>query len=121
MKKYSMKLNAICIKQELAEMRKKVKHPCETEVWAYSKHKALVIGLGHFISEKLPNLRTIGQKVVDGVRVARNKLSGWMFSATTPVAAFKPALGAGIASAFAIALGLAGSRGAWKGFSRTEW
>jgi hypothetical protein len=60
------------------------------------------MGLGRFIGEKLHNLRTIGLKVAHGVRVAGNKLGGWMLSA----AAFDPALGAGIASAGAIARGI---------------
>jgi hypothetical protein len=66
------------------------------------------MGLGHFIGEKFHNLRTIGEKVAHGVRVAGNKLGGWMLSAAAPVAAFNPVLGVGIASAGAIARGVGG-------------
>jgi hypothetical protein len=66
------------------------------------------MGIERLIGEKLHNLRTIGQKAAHGVRVAGTKLGGWMLSAAAPVAAFNPALGAGIASAGATARGIGG-------------
>jgi hypothetical protein len=73
------------------------------------------MGLGRLIGGKLHNLRTIGQKVAHEVRVAGNKLGGWMLSAAAPVAAFNLALGAGIASAGAIARGIGGIAGGVEG------
>jgi hypothetical protein len=73
------------------------------------------MGLGHFIGEKLHNLRTIGQKVAQIVRVVGNKLGGWMLSAAAPDAAFNPVLGAGISSAGAIARGIGGIAGGVEG------
>ena len=69
------------------------------------------MGLGHYLGEKLHQLRTVGQKVAHGVRVAGTKLGGWMLNAAAPVAAFNPALGAGLASVGAIATGVGGIAG----------
>ena len=68
------------------------------------------MGLGHYLGEKLHQLRTVGQKVAHGVRVAGTKLGGWMLNAAAPVAAFNPALGAGLASAGQLPPGSAVSR-----------
>ena len=73
------------------------------------------MGLGPSLGEKLHSLRNIGQKVAHGVRVVGNKLGGWMLSAAAPVAAFNPVLGAGIASAGAIARGIGGIAGGVEG------
>ena len=71
--------------------------------------------LGRFIGEKLHKLRSIGQKVAHGVHSVGNKLGGWMLSAAAPVAAFNPVLGAGLASAGAIATGIGGLAGGVEG------
>jgi hypothetical protein len=75
---------------------------------------------GRFIGEKLRSLRSLGQKVAHGVHVVGIiKLGGWMLSAAAPVAAFNPVLGAGIASAGAIAGGIGGLSGGVEGALNT--
>jgi hypothetical protein len=64
--------------------------------------------LARFLGEKLHKFRSIGEKVAHGVRNVGKEVGGWMLSAAAPVAAFNPALGAGIASAGAVATGIAG-------------
>jgi hypothetical protein len=75
--------------------------------------------LGRFIREKLHSLRSLGQKVAHGVHVVGSKLGGWMLSAAPPVAAFNHVLGAGIASAGAIASGIGGLAGCVDGALNT--
>jgi hypothetical protein len=75
------------------------------------------MGIGRFIGEKLHNLRNIGQKVAHGVRVAGNKLGGWMLSAAAPVAAFNPALGADMVHRLVqLPARSVGLQGVWRGF-----
>jgi hypothetical protein len=75
--------------------------------------------LGRFTGEKLRNLRRLGQKVAHGVHVVGSKPGGWMLSAAAPVPAFNPVLGAGIASACAIASGIGGLAGGVEGALNT--
>jgi hypothetical protein len=68
-----------------------------------------------FLGEKLHKFRSIGEKVAHGVRSVGNKVGGWLLSAAAPVAVFNPALGAGLASAGAVATGIAGIAGGVEG------
>jgi hypothetical protein len=60
------------------------------------------------MGEKLHKFRSMGEKVAHNVRAVINKVGGRLLSAAAPVAAFNPSLGAGLASAGAIATGTAG-------------
>jgi predicted phage tail protein len=73
-----------------------------------------------FLSENLHKFRSIGEKVAHGVRSAGNKVGGWLLSAAAPVAAFNSALGAGLATAGAVATGTAGIAGGVEGALSTR-
>jgi hypothetical protein len=69
------------------------------------------VTFARFLREKLQKFCSIGEKVAHGVRAVGNMVGGWLLSAAAPVAAFSPALGAGLASAGAVATGIAGKAG----------
>jgi hypothetical protein len=58
--------------------------------------------------------------VAHGVRSVGNKVGGWLLGAAAPVAAFNPALGACVASAGALATGIAGIAGGVEGVLTTR-